>query len=64
MRDWSIWNEPNQTRFLRPASTRVYVTKLLNPGDRAIHARIRGARVGGGETAPRANAGGLSPTAR
>src|SRR5262245_52860928 len=63
VRDWTIWNEPNQTRFLRPASTRVYVTKLLNPGYRAIHARIRGARVGGGETAPRANTGGLSPVA-
>ena len=63
VRDWTIWNEPNQTRFLRPANTRVYVTKLLNPGYLAIHARIRGARVGGGETAPRANTGGLSPVA-
>ena len=63
VRDWTIWNEPNQTRFLRPASTRVYVSKLLNPAYRAIHARIRGARVGGGETAPRANSGGLSPVA-
>jgi hypothetical protein len=63
VREWSIWNEPNQTRFLRPASTSVYVTKLLNPGYRAIHARIPGALVGAGETAPRANTGGLSPVA-
>jgi hypothetical protein len=63
VRDWSIWNEPNQTRFLRPANPRLYVTRLLNPAHRAIHARIRGARVAGGETAPRANARGLSPVA-
>ena len=63
VRDWTIWNEPNQTRFLRPASTRVYVSKLLNPAYRAIHARIRGARVGGGETAPRADSGGRAPGA-
>jgi hypothetical protein len=63
VRDWSIWNEPNQVRFLRPASPRVYVTTLLNPAYRAIHARIPGARVGAGETAPRGNTGGLSPVA-
>ena len=45
------------------ASPRVYVTRLLNPAYVAIHARIPGARVGAGETAPRANTGGLSPVA-
>ena len=63
VRDWSIWNEPNQARFLRPASPRVYVATLLNPAYRAIHARIPGARVGAGETAPRGNTGGQSPVA-
>jgi hypothetical protein len=63
VREWSVWNEPNQSRFLRPASPRTYVVKLLNPAYAAIHARIPGARVAGGETAPRGNAGGLSPVA-
>jgi hypothetical protein len=63
VRDWTIWNEPNQVRFLRPASPRVYVTTLLNPAYRAIHSRIPGARVGAGETAPRGNTGGQSPVA-
>ncbi|HSC91208.1 MAG TPA: beta-galactosidase [Gaiellaceae bacterium] len=61
--DWSIWNEPNQVRFLRPASPQTYVTRLLNPAYAAIHRRIRGARVAGGETAPRGNVGGRSPVA-
>jgi Beta-galactosidase len=63
VRDWSIWNEPNQARFLRPSSPRTYVTRLLNPAYAAIHRRVRGARVAGGETAPRGNTGGVSPVA-
>jgi uncharacterized membrane protein YczE len=61
VRDWLIWNEPNQVRWLRPTTPAVYVTRLLNPAYAAIHAVNRGARVAGGVTAPRANAGGVSP---
>src|SRR5436305_3231346 len=28
---WTVWNEPNQRRWLRPTSPRVYVQQLLNP---------------------------------
>jgi hypothetical protein len=63
VRDWSIWNEPNQARFLRPASPRTYVTRLLNPAYEALKTANRGNRVAGGETAPRGNVGGLSPVA-
>jgi hypothetical protein len=62
VREWSIWNEPNQARFLRPASPRTYVRTLLNPAYAALKARNRANRVAGGETAPRGN-GGLSPVA-
>ena len=61
VRDWMIWNEPNQRRWLRPTSPAVYVTRLLNPAYAAIHAVRRNARVAGGVTAPRANVGGVSP---
>ena len=63
VRDWLIWNEPNQTRWLRPTSPAVYVAHLLNPAYRAIHDVTPGAKVGGGVTAPRAGAGGVSPVA-
>ena len=63
VRDWSIWNEPNQARFLRPASPRTYVRKLLNPAYGALKAANPANRVAGGETAPRGNVGGLSPVA-
>ena len=63
IRDWSIWNEPNQARFLRPASPATYVRRLLNPAYAALKARNRANRIGGGETAPRGNVGGLSPVA-
>lgn len=59
---WTIWNEPNQPRWLQPTSAGVYVTRLLNPGYTQIHAVIPEARVGGGMTSPRANAG-VSPVA-
>jgi hypothetical protein len=61
VRYWLVWNEPNQQRWLRPTSARVYVTRLLNPAYAAIHARIPAAKVGGGVTAPRAGTGGVAP---
>ena len=61
VRDWLIWNEPNQARWLRPTSPSLYVGRLLNPAHRAIHAVNPGARVGGGVTAPRAGSNGVSP---
>ncbi|MGH3071699.1 MAG: hypothetical protein ACRDNB_05425 [Gaiellaceae bacterium] len=61
VRDWLVWNEPNQARWLRPTSPRVYVRQLLNPAYAAIHAVIPRARVAGGVTAPRGGTGGVSP---
>ena len=58
---WAIWNEPNQRRWLRPTSPVVYTARLLNPAYAAIHGVIRHALVAGGVTAPRGNAGGVSP---
>ena len=58
---WLIWNEPNQRRWLRPTSARVYTQTLLNPAYAAIHEATPGAKVGGGVTAPRASFGGISP---
>ena len=63
MTKWLIWNEPNQLRWLRPASPRLYTLRLLNPGYAAIHAAIAGAQVAGGGTAPRGGTGGTSPVA-
>jgi hypothetical protein len=63
VRQWLIWNEPNQARWLRPTTPSVYVRQLLNPGYAAIHAANPRARVGGGVTAPRASTGGVSPVA-
>jgi hypothetical protein len=63
VRFWTIWNEPNRPSWLRPTSARIYVRRLLNPAYAQIHAVIAEARVGGGETAPRAGTGGVSPVA-
>ena len=63
VRDWVIWNEPNQLRWFRPMQPRLYVQRLLNPAYAALKAANRGNRVAGGATAPRASAGGLSPVA-
>jgi hypothetical protein len=61
VRLWTIWNEPNQRISLRPASPKLYVTRLLNPGYAAIHRANRRAQVAGGVTAPRGNSGGVAP---
>jgi hypothetical protein len=56
-----IWNEPNQRRWLRPASPTIYVDRLPNPTYTAIHRVRRNALVGGGVTAPRGSTGSVSP---
>jgi hypothetical protein len=61
VRDWLIWNEPNQSRWLRPTVPSLYVRALLNPAYAAIHSVKRSARVAGGVTAPRAGSAGVSP---
>lgn len=61
VRYWTIWNEPNQRRWLRPTSAATYTTKLLNPAYAALHAVKPGVLVGGGVTAPRGSTGGVSP---
>ena len=60
---WTIWNEPNHPRWLRPASAATYVTRLLNPAYAQIRAVIPGAQVAGGMTASRSTSGGVSPVA-
>ena len=37
VKQWLVWNEPNQRRWLRPTTPSTYVTKLLNPAYTAIH---------------------------
>ena len=61
VRDWTVWNEPNQRRWLSPVSARTYVVRLLNPAYGALKGVNRSNRVAGGVTAPRGNAGGMSP---
>jgi hypothetical protein len=63
VKHWLIWNEPNQRRWLRPTSARVYTQTLLNPAYAAIRNATPGAKVGGGVTAPRGSYGGISPVA-
>lgn len=58
---WTIWNEPNQRRWLSTASPVQYVTRLLNPAYAAIHDASPSSRVAGGVTAPRGGTGGTSP---
>jgi hypothetical protein len=60
---WTVWNEPNQRRWLRPTTPQIYVQRLLNPGYAALHEATRGVRVAGGVTAPRAATDGVSPVA-
>ena len=61
VRRWTIWNEPNQRRWLKPTTPATYVRRLLNPAYAAVHAAHAGALVAGGVTAPRGNAGGVAP---
>ncbi len=61
VKKWTIWNEPNQSRWLRPDSPSLYVTRLLNPAYTVLHREIPGVQVGTGGTAPRAGSGGVSP---
>jgi hypothetical protein len=63
VRDWLVWNEPNQRRWLQPTTPAVYTTRILNPAYAQIKRAIPAARVGGGVTAPRGNVGGVSPVA-
>ncbi len=58
---WTIWNEPNQRRWLRPTSPLVYTQRLLNPAYKAIHLASPRSQVAGGVTAPRGSSGGVSP---
>ena len=60
-REWLVWNEPNQARWLKPTTPAVYVRSLLNPAYAAIHAANPRAKVAGGVTAPRAGSAGVSP---
>jgi hypothetical protein len=61
VKHWLVWNEPNQRRWLRPTSARVYTQTLLNPAYSAIKNASRGAKVAGGVTAPRGAYKGISP---
>jgi hypothetical protein len=61
VRHWTIWNEPNKVIWLKPASARVYVSRILNPGYAGIKAANPRARVAGGVTAPRGGKGGVPP---
>ena len=61
IRMWTIWNEPNQRRWLRPTTPATYVKKLLNPAYAAIHSVSPRSQVAGGVTAPRGSTGGVSP---
>jgi hypothetical protein len=61
LRQWTVWNEPNSSIFLRPTTARTYVDKLLNPGYAQLHAANRAVEVAGGVTGPRAGSNGVAP---
>jgi hypothetical protein len=63
VRQWTIWNEPNQSRWLRPTTARIYVERLLNPAYEQLHRASADVRVAGGVTAPRGGSRGVSPVA-
>src|SRR5262249_6604191 len=63
VRNWTIWNEPNQRVSLAATTPRLYVTRLLTPAYVAIHRANTRALVAGGVTAPRGNVGGVGPPA-
>src|SRR5262249_1370563 len=60
---WTIWNEPNQRRWLQPTSPAVYTQQLLNRAYAAIHRASPQSLGAGGVTAPRGSTGGVSPVA-
>lgn len=60
VRDWVIWNEPNKTTWLRPASPETYVFQILNPAYRGIKSVDPTDRVAGGVTAPQGGKSGMS----
>jgi len=47
---WIMWNEPNKATWLKPASPRTYVTRILNPGYGGLNAVDRRDKVAGGVT--------------
>ena len=59
VKKWTIWNEPNQLRWLRPGSPSLYVTRLLNPAYAALHSVIPGVQVATGGLSPIAWLSGL-----
>jgi hypothetical protein len=61
VRHWTMWNEPNKVVWLKPASARLYVARILNPGYEGIKAANSRARIAGGVTAPRGGKGGVAP---
>lgn len=61
VRHWTVWNEPNKIIWLKPASPKIYVTQILNPGYLGIKSANRSAKVAGGVTAPRGGRGGMPP---
>jgi hypothetical protein len=61
VRHWTIWNEPNQRRWLRPTTPAAYVARILNPAYAAIKRANPRAKVAGGVTAPRGAYLGVSP---
>jgi hypothetical protein len=63
VKQWLIWNEPNQAIWLKPTSAPLYVSRLLNPAYTALHDAIAGVEVAGGGTAPRGSTNGVSPVA-
>jgi hypothetical protein len=60
VRHWVVWNEPNQRRWMRPTTPRVYVG-LLNAAYTEIKRADPTSSVAGGVTAPRGNVGGVNP---
>ncbi len=61
VRHWTMWNEPNKPIWLKPASARLYVSRILNPGYAGIKSANPRAQVAGGVTAPRGGQGGVPP---
>jgi Glycosyl hydrolase family 1 len=58
---WIMWNEPNKATWLKPASPRTYVTRILNPGYKAVKSVSQRDKVAGGVTGPRGGRGGTAP---